>query len=71
MRTYLVAVVSEIDESALFIRVVRLASGKYSYDGISPDPIECIGVARNNAFEGVMFEDGDLELLLGFALSCH
>ena len=71
VRPYLIAIIPKVDETAFLFRVMWFAGGEHGYDGIRSDPIECIGVARNNAFEGVMLEDGDLELLLGFAFSGH
>ena len=65
MRPNFESIVSEVNELAELVRRVRLVRSEYRDDGVRPDAVERVRVARDDAFERVVLEDAFFELLLG------
>ncbi len=71
MSVDLIAVLPEVDELAQFVGRMRLMGREHGNHGICPNAIEGVGVARDDAFERVVLEDGPLEGLLVVGLARH
>ena len=71
MRANLVSVVSEVDELAHLVGVMRLMRREHGDDRIRAHSVERIRVARDDAFQRVLLHDARLVRLLGLRLAGH